>query len=357
MPVPQSNILTTERLGRVFSQTVATYKFFWFLSIMQIYVKEGKERIDVWDIVIRMVANSWYSIHYFRLSFGKSDSLFDIATELQHLTQIPIDASVENVVAALKERLNETAIRQQLRILTNNVPYRFLSPWIATSDNKETVKRSQKLENGCLYALYKDGNSFYIQINEAWSDYLQKHYNILVDFTYWNLVSFLQVRNPNVPAIPSKLIRPEVRNPLTRQHEYWDKVIELGGPIKCIYTKTELHSNSYELDHFIPWSFVSHDLLWNLIPSDGSINSSKSDKLPKMEIYLPRMADLQQHSIKVMVKQKGCAKIMEDYASLGYTPEQLAKLSKGEFRTIYEKVFMPLSQIASNMGFETWEYR
>ena len=160
-----------------------------------------------------------------------------------------------------------------------------------------------------------------------------------------------------MPAIPSKLIRPEVRNPLTRQHEYWDKVIELGGPIRCIYTKTELHSNSYELDHFIPWSFVSHDLLWNLIPSDGSINSSKSDKLPKMEIYLPRMADLQQHSIKVMVKQKGCAKIMEDYASLGYTPEQLAKLSKGEFRTIYEKVFMPLSQIASNMGFETWEYR
>lgn len=357
MPIPQSKILTTERLGRVFTQTVATYKFFWFLSIMQIYVKEGKPHIDVWDIVIRMVANAWYPIHYFRLSFGKSDSLFDIVTKLQILTQIPIDASIEDVVTALKERQNETAIKQQLRILTLNVPYRFLSPWIGTSDNNEMIRRSQTLENVCLYALYKDHDTFYIMLNEAWSEYLQKDYNILIDFTYWNLVSFLQVRNHNVPAIPSKLIRPETRNPLTYQHKYWDKVIELGGPIKCIYTGAVLCLNMYELDHFIPWSFVSHDLLWNLIPSDGSINSSKSDKLPKMEIYLPKMADIQQHSIKVMVKQQVYMKIMEDYTSLGYTPDQLAKMSKGEFRTIYEKVFKPLSQIAMNMGFETWENR
>lgn len=357
MAIPQSERLTTERLGRVFTQTVATYKFFWFLSIMQIYVKEGSTRIDVWEILIRMVANAWYPIHYFRLSFGKSDSLYDIVTNLQMLTQIPIDASIEEVVSALKERQNEKAIKQQLRILTLNVPYRFLSPWISTSDNNELMKRSQTLENGCLYSLYKENKMFFIMLNEAWSEYLQKHYNILVDFTYWNLVSFLQVRNPNVPAIPSKLIRPETRNPLTNQHKYWDKVIELGGPIKCIYTGTELYPRAYDLDHFIPWSFVSHDLLWNLIPSDGSINSSKNDKLPKMEIYLPKMADMQQYSLQVMLKHKVNMKIVEDYTSLGYTPDQLAKMSKGEFRTIYERVFRPLSQIAMNMGFEIWENR
>lgn len=357
MPIPHSHILTTEKLGRVFTQTVATYKFFWFLSIMQIFVKDGRLRIDVWDIVIRMVANAWYPIHYFRLSFGKSDSLFDIVTKLQLLTQIPIDASVDEVVDALRERKNEKVIKQQLRILTLNVPYRFLSPWIATSDNNEMVKRSQKLENGCLYSLHKNGDEFYIELNKAWSNYLQKHYNILVDFTYWNLVTFLQARNPNVPAISNKLIRPESRNPLTNQHKYWDKVIDLGGPIRCIYTGNELHSKSYDLDHFIPWSFVSHDLLWNLIPSDGSINSSKNDKLPNLDIYLPRMADIQQHSLQVLVKRNVNMKIMEDYTSLGYTPEQLAKMSKGEFRTIYEKIFKPLSQIAINMGFDVWENR
>jgi hypothetical protein len=37
MVIPQSDILTTNRLGKIFSNTVATYKFFWFVSIMQIH--------------------------------------------------------------------------------------------------------------------------------------------------------------------------------------------------------------------------------------------------------------------------------------------------------------------------------
>ena len=77
MQIPESDILTTNHLGKIFSNTVATYKFFWFVSIMQIHAKTDNPRISVWDIVIRMVANAWYPIHYIRLSFGKSDSLFE----------------------------------------------------------------------------------------------------------------------------------------------------------------------------------------------------------------------------------------------------------------------------------------
>ena len=98
MQIPQSDILTTNRLGKIFSNTVATYKFFWFVSIMQIHAKSDNPKISVWDIVIRMVANAWYPIHYFRLSFGKSDSLFDIVMELQHITQIPIDANSQTII-------------------------------------------------------------------------------------------------------------------------------------------------------------------------------------------------------------------------------------------------------------------
>lgn len=356
MSLPQSNTLTTEKLGNVFAHTVATYKFFWFISIMQIFVKRNNLRISVWDIVIRMVANAWYPIHYFRLSFGKSDSLFDIVTILHKITQIPIDANKETIVGMLKERVNDKVIRDQLEILTLNVPYRFLSPWIRYTSDNDTIARSQKFENNCLYSLHKEEDDFYIVLNEAWSSYLQKHYNILVDFTYWNLVSFLQPRNPNVPAIPSKLIRPETRNSLTRQHDYWDMVMQLSEPIHCIYTNAELHPQAYDLDHFMPWSFVTHDLLWNLIPSDGSINSSKNDRIPNMDIYLPRLADLQQHSLKVVLKAGKEPKILEDYISLGYTPQELAGMSKGEFRNVYERVFNPLSQIALNMGFEIWKY-
>ena len=356
MQIPQSNILSTNRLSKIFSNTVATYKYFWFVSIMQIHAKSDNPRISVWDVVIRMVANAWYPIHYFRLSFGKSDSLFDIVMELQKLTQIPIDANAETIINELTERLNERQIKKLLNTLTLNVPYRFLRPWIDTSDNKEMVLRSQTLENRCLYSLYKEEGDFFIILNQQWDAYLHTHYNILVDFTFWNLTLFLQVRNPNVPAIPNKLIRPEVRNSLTKQHNYWDMVMEIGGPLHCIYTDKELHPQDYDLDHFIPWSFVSHDLLWNLIPSDGSINSSKSNKLPDLKYYLPKLAKVQHRSIKTILNANKEPKVLEDYISLGYTAKELADMNDDRFRELYERTFTPIGQIALNMGFETWKY-
>lgn len=107
--------------------------------------------------MIRMVANAWYPIHYFRLSFGKSDSLFDIVMELHYVTKIPIDANADTIIRELTSRLNDKQIKKQLNTLTQNVPYRFLRPWIDTSDDKEMVYRSQTLENNCLYSLLRMG--------------------------------------------------------------------------------------------------------------------------------------------------------------------------------------------------------
>ncbi len=356
MQIPQSEILTTNRLGKIFNNTVATYKYFWFVSILQIHAKSENSKIDVWDIVIRMVANAWYPIHYFRLSFGKSDSLFNIVMEIQRITQIPIDANADTIIDGINNRMDDREIKRQLNILTLNVPYRFLRPWVDTSDDREMIFRSQTLENGCLYSLFKDNSDFFIVLNPAWDKYLHNHYNILVNFAYWNLTLFLQVRNPNVPAIPNKLIRPETRNSLTRQHHYWDLVINLRGAIHCIYTGKELHPADYDLDHFIPWSFVSHDLLWNLIPSDGSINSSKNNKLPDLNFYLPKLAYLQHHSLQTVIKANKEPKVLEDYISLGYTAKELADMSDEHFMEIFERTFNPINQIALNMGFETWKY-
>lgn len=125
MQIPQSQTLTTRCLSRIFDTTSATYKFFWFLAILQIHARTENLHINVWDIVIRMVANAWYPIHYFRLSFGKNDSLFDIVTELQKETQIPIDASCEEVIRQLQERLRDKQVKSRLGKLTTYVPYCF----------------------------------------------------------------------------------------------------------------------------------------------------------------------------------------------------------------------------------------
>ena len=323
---------------------------------MQIHAKKKDLKVSVWDLVKRMVANAWYPIHYFRLSFGKNDSLYDIVMTLQQLTGIPIDADCETVIAGLTSRLGEKQIKDTLNTLTINVPYRFLSPWIRYVSDEDVIVCSQHLENGCLYSLYKDHLDFYILLNPAWDTYLHTHYNILMDFAYWNLTLFLQARNPNVPSIPNKLIRPITRNSLKKQHDYWDLVMELSHPIRCIYTNELLHQGEYALDHFIPWSFVSHDLLWNLIPSDGSINSSKSNKLPNLKLYLPKLVALQHHSLQLVLNANKEPKVLEDFISLGYTARELAAMDEGHFRELHERTFNPISQIAQNMGFETWKY-
>ena len=54
-----------------------------------------------------------------------------------------------------------------------------------------------------------------------------------------------------------------------------------------------LTDKDISIDHFVPWSYVAHDEFWNLSPTTRSINSSKSNNLPKWDIYFPKLSELQ----------------------------------------------------------------
>ena len=110
------------------------------------------------------------------------------------------------------------------------------------------------------------------------------------------------------------------------------------------------------MDHFIPWSFVSHDLLWNLLPADPSINSSKSNKLPLLDVYLPQLASIHHRALCTYIALDKNKTVLEDYLSLGYTPNELANMNDSNFYEIFHQTFSPMVQIAMNMGFESWNY-
>lgn len=356
MQIPQSNILTTRHLNRVFDKTVATYKYYWFLGILDLFVKQGKTRMNVWEIMISMVVNAWYPVNYFRLSFGKSESLYDAILTLQKENKIPINISTRELTELLQTLTLCPNIRKQLNFLQQNVPFRFLRPWIDTSNDREMVQRSQAFENGCLYKLEKENGTLWVELNPIWLIYLQENYDILCSFAYWGLTNFLQVRNPNVPNIPSKLIKKEERNSLSYQKKFWNTAINNGLEIRCLYTEKLLEEHKYDLDHFIPWSFVSHDLLWNLMPADSSINSSKSNKLPDLNLYLPKLAKAHQAALQINLEIGKQDKLLEDYLSLGHTPQDIATMNTDNLLDCFYKTFTPMSQIAINMGFEIWKY-
>ena len=356
MILPQSHTLTTRHLNRVFDNTVATYKYYWFLGILDACVKQGKLRINVWDIMISMVANAWYPVNYFRLSFGKSESLYNAILTLQRECNIPINIGINELTELLQIHVQRREVRRMLNFLQQNVPFRFLRPWIDTSDDRQTVLRSQIFENGCLYKLERIDHIWWIELNPAWLPYLRENYDILTSFAYWGLTNFLQVRNPNVPNIPNKLIKKEERSSLLEQRKFWNTAINNGLEVRCLYTDKLLAVREYELDHFIPWSFVSHDLLWNLMPADASINSSKSNKLPDLKLYLPKLAEAHQAALRINLEIGRQNKLMEDYLSLGHTPQDIAMMDREHLLDCFFQTFTPMTQIAYNMGFESWKY-
>ena len=342
-------------MSRIFSHTTSTYKFYWFIGILDLLVKEGKTRMDVWDIMIEMVAGAWYPVCYFHLSFGQSESLSDAIMLLQKARHIPVSISPRELTGWLHDNLDDPFVTDTLCFLMNNVPYRFLSPWINEKNDKEMMRRSQSLENDCLYRLTRDERTMWVDLNAKWLDYLRSNYYVLRDYAYWNLTLFLQVRNPNVPNIPYKLIKPEARNALSRQRHYWDFVISHAPDMRCIYTGRPLTVGPYDLDHFIPWSFVTHDLVWNLIPADPGVNSSKSNRLPSLDIFLPRLAAMQQHAVRISLREGYTKNILEDYLSLGCSLQELADMDSGRLLECFRRICQPLVQIARNTGFAMWD--
>jgi CRISPR/Cas system Type II protein with McrA/HNH and RuvC-like nuclease domain len=119
--------------------------------------------------------------------------------------------------------------------------------------------------------------------------------------------------------------------------------------IECIFTGNQLifEEKKYALDHFVPHAFVSHDLIWNLIPIDKSFNSSKSDKLPLIDKYFDKFFNLQKAAFEIVKHQNSKNKFLEEYLTI---LPNLDDLNEFDYNR-YKESIQPLITIASNNGF------
>jgi hypothetical protein len=259
-----------------------------------------------------------------------------------------IDDSRYKIFNKLTKTDNSNSLKQ-LQYFNKQVPHWFLSPWFPHMDKDEIYSASENFKSKCIYALNEDA----IEINGEWVNYLRENSKVLKDFCYWNLVIFLQAKNPNVPDIPNKLIKPAVRNNLTNQRKlFWDIVVKELGSVDCIYTGKKLTFGNYAVEHFIPYSFVSHDLIWNLIPADKSFNSKKSDKLPPLDKYFNPFFLMQKSAIEIVKEKTPKNKYLEDYLTIFSDLEELKCLSENFTKEKFKERLQPLITIASNNGFE-----
>jgi CRISPR/Cas system Type II protein with McrA/HNH and RuvC-like nuclease domain len=60
--------------------------------------------------------------------------------------------------------------------------------------------------------------------------------------------------------------------------------------IKDFYTDETIDISDISIDHFIPWSFIYSDDIWNLVITSKSNNSKKSNKLSDKQ-YLTKLKE------------------------------------------------------------------
>jgi hypothetical protein len=337
--LPSSDYLQVNKLVACFNNTTATYKFYWLLSLLE-QVEKGKTVITKRELFAGMVSHAWYTIHYFHVSFGKSDLLGEHIHALKQSENLDITASRETIFQQLTTSSNSST-RQLLMHFDRNVPHWFLSPWFPKKTKKEIYECSKDSSYRAPYELRADS----LIINHSWVGYFIDNAALIRSFCYWKLALYLQAKNPNVPDIPNKLVKPAQRNPLTKQRGYWDTVMSEMGGLNCIYTNCMLEKGTYALDHFIPYSFVSHDLIWNLIPSDTTFNSKKSDKLPRLEVYFDAFFNIQKEAISIMLDKHPRHPLLEDYLTI------FPSLDDFKSEKYYEQL-QSLITIAANNEFE-----
>lgn len=341
--LPQYQGLPIQKLAQVFNNTSATYKFYWFLAILD-SVESGKREIPKIDLFAKMFSHPWYTVNFFKLSFGSQDKIQTSIQMVQDVENLPITLNKLEIEKSLKESANQKT-KQMLFHFDKNVPHWFLSPWYPKKKKHEIYSLSTESHNSPPYALFDHK----IIIDEFWYNYFQTHAKILKEFCYWNLCLFLESRNPNVPDIPNKIIKPAKRNSLTRQrNKYWTAYLEHKKGVRCIFTSKILDPENYQLDHFIPYAFVSHDLIWNLIPIDPNFNSLKNSRLPNLDLHFPPFFDVQKDAFFTLRHLKPNRKFEEEFRTIFPTLKNEKDFNFERF----SNVVSPLISTAHNNGFE-----
>lgn len=350
---------------RVFStlldseNVVASYKMYWLLGILD-EVSEGNTVIDFKRIISRMITYAWYPLLKYKLSFGYSDNLKNPVNYIAQKYDLSSNYNSKELLEFIYNN-NDKDLMKMMRELSLYVPYRMIAPFFK-SELKEVKDKSKnkligQLSQNTSYAVYRIIDGSKIVINQGWDHYLKNNYRIIKSWIYYKLIMFLQKKNPNVPAIAFKLEAP-VKRDLSKAQKLWKGII-LEKQVNDIYTGNNFNSENYKkfgvlsIDHFIPWSFVLHDKMWNLVPTFKNINSSKSDNLLTYDKYIDLFCNVQYEAFSY-VCSKGKKDELEDYIEilrLENPYEYYQYSSREEFGVKLKQNIAPLFQIAVNQGF------
>jgi len=365
--LPTGEGLDIAAFSRLFAHTTNSYKYIFFFSLLDVLKRQNFDAslsIPLRDITIEMLANSWYPHNYFRLSFGVQDKI----TQKLDSLNLKITEPILKFTDTDKKLLRATISKQSLdNSLVDYVPFRINRPFFQAEFRGLPDQQVDKLmikvarENfetrKPLLGYSEDASSIFI--HPDWVEYIRVNYPIIRGWASWQWLEYMQSRNPSVPGISNKLFPPQRRESLTSQTKYWELILQETS-LRCIYSGEFLVIDNLSLDHYLPWSFVTHDWLWNLIPTVPNVNSSKSNNLPS-DIYFSSFVAMQHQGLTISFRKMKAAmwtKRIEPYILELKISDKSDLLNIEKLRKAYEVTIATQITLAASQGFSAnWIYK
>lgn len=197
---------------------------------------------------------------------------------------------------------------------------------------------------------------------DAWAEMIQDQAVAILGWIQYEKVKWLQSNNPEVPGLIYKLTpMDEKMRKLNNVRKLWEGILTMSE-VRDVFTGKPVASKQYDVDHFIPWSFVMNDELWNLMPMDSSLNSAKSNRLPKWDPFFDRFARNQFILYRLIQEKEGIRRLYEscyrDNLHSLWAGQELYRKgnSETEFRNILQKNMQPVYDSAKRQGYEVWNF-
>lgn len=302
----------------------------------------------------------------YHLNLGPRDTLEKAVNYISSNTDMLPNVKQQEILDWLKANKDPTVIKYK-RDLTLNVPFRLQAPFLDgfrtdtwNCGSRELAERINQQKMLIYYFLPFSGLDTKIHIVSEWMSYLQENQEILRGWIQYNMILYLQRRNPSVPGISDKLYPPQERK-LEKIKKYW-KLLSSLTPIHEIYGDNLLVSDNISIDHFVPWSYVAHDEFWNLHPTTRAINSSKNNNLPDWDTYFPRFAELEYQSYQMIWKYDVVQNEFQKCARAHLNNPEIEHrlycqgLRVDEFKGQLREIVYPVYLSAKTCGFRNWEY-
>ena len=138
---------------------------------------------------------------------------------------------------------------------------------------------------GLFYSFSKSGE--WIRISPYMYEFLCKHKLAVEKMNYYEWARYMEKVNDD-SVLDHLLTKIEISTQRNNLAIYRRILFEEFESKTCFYCGKLLKQDAIHVDHFIPWSFIKDDQLWNFVLACPKCNESKKDKLPD-EMFLERI--------------------------------------------------------------------